>query len=659
MSARSLRALTVTLLVGLGLLLFAPSADAHALLKASVPEQGATLDQPPETLTLTFTEEPEPSLADIDVLDQQGTSLVEGRAVPVPSDPRSLRVAVSEAPEGVYTVTWRVVSRVDGHATAGAFTFGVGVPPLDVAPTLVGSVGAAPDVSPLEVAGRWVLIIGLVAILGSAVIGIAAFGNAPGTVRRFAVAGGVVGLIGLIGLAAAQNNAAQVGLGTFLGTSLGGMLLWRAAGIGVALIGATVALRPGPRWQIALVPVAVGAAGAMLAEAAAGHAAAQSLPWVKIAAQWAHFAAAGIWIGGLAALLLGVRGTADQEKAAAVRRFSAVAGAALAVVVGTGVIRAINEVGGLGNLFSTSYGWVVITKVGLLLPLLALGATNRYRNVPRAGTNLGPLRRISRTELSVAAAVLVATAVLTSLAPPASAPSTRATLATATPLIVSGSDFATSVRVRLEVTPGTQGLNRFVATVSDFDTGEPIDARAVSLRFSFLDQAQPGDSTLALDTLSPGRYGAVGGNLSLIGQWRVAVLVQQPDDSVEVPLVVGTRCAAQPLGKRTPIIYSMELPEGGSVQGLVGGVGGNRHEVHFTFLRPGEFSEFRIPELDAIAALRAGSDDVIELGTKRLGPGHFVARTELEEGAWRFQAVTPTEGAAGRLIGCFEHTISA
>jgi hypothetical protein len=31
-------------------------------------------------------------------------------------------------PDGVYTVTWRTVSKTDGHVTAGAISFGVGVP---------------------------------------------------------------------------------------------------------------------------------------------------------------------------------------------------------------------------------------------------------------------------------------------------------------------------------------------------------------------------------------------------------------------------------------------------------------------------------------------------------------------------------------------------
>ena len=45
------------------------------------------------------------------------------------------------------------------------------------------------------------------------------------------------------------------------------------------------------------------------------------------------------------------------------------------------------------------------------------------------------------------------------------------------PLIVEGTDFGTSVRVRLEVSPGTAGFNTFTATVTDYDTGAPVDGR--------------------------------------------------------------------------------------------------------------------------------------------------------------------------------------
>ena len=77
---------------------------------------------------------------------------------------------------------------------------------------------------------------------------------------------------------------------------------------------------------------------AMAVHVDAGHAAAgASRSTVRIAEQWAHFAAVGIWLGGLLALLVGLRGAPSSAKAAAVRRFSTIAAFALVVVVGTGV----------------------------------------------------------------------------------------------------------------------------------------------------------------------------------------------------------------------------------------------------------------------------------------------------------------------------------
>src|SRR5215208_1057949 len=222
----------------------------------------------------------------------------------------------------------------------------------------------------------------------------------------------------------------------------------------------------------------------------AGHAAAGDSTGVSIAFQWTHFAAIGIWIGGLAALLLGVRGGPSEAKAAAVRRFSTVAAAGLLVVVVTGVVRAVEELGSWGELWSSGYGRAVAAKSVLLLAIAGFGALNRWGSVPGAGFDLGPLRRTSRGELALAAAALGVAAVLGTLSPPA---------AGLPPLgiTVSGADFATTVRVDLETASAQPGANRFVVRAIDYDSDEPVRARRVSLRFRPLDD--PGVPATTLD----------------------------------------------------------------------------------------------------------------------------------------------------------------
>ena len=53
---------------------------------------------------------------------------------PVPGDQFELRVPLPGLPNGVYTVTWRTVSKTDGHVTGGAFAFGVGTAPTESLP---------------------------------------------------------------------------------------------------------------------------------------------------------------------------------------------------------------------------------------------------------------------------------------------------------------------------------------------------------------------------------------------------------------------------------------------------------------------------------------------------------------------------------------------
>jgi copper transport protein len=658
MAWRLLRgSLLVAGLVGLGVILLAPSSGAHAALRSSAPADGSALDASPDEVVLTFTEEPEASLSSIQVLDQGGRAFEAGAPEPVANDRLSLRVGVPELAQGIYTVTWRVVSAVDGHATAGAFAFGVGV--MDV-----GSSAAAPEepdpLTFLELSGRWALIAGLLILVGGAAVGLVAFSSPPRALRWYVLAGLGLAAGGLAGLAATQARTAGVALGDLLGTTVGRSLVWRGAWIAVAGLGVVAAVVA--RGRIARAGLAAsgfGSLAAIVAHVGAGHAgAAQTLNGAKVMGQAVHFAAAGVWIGGLGGLLIGIRGAPDAGRAAAVKRFSRAAGIALGVVVVAGGARAVTEVRSWGNLFSTRYGAFVLVKAGLLAILVVLGAVNRYRNVPRASRSLSGLRAVSRIELSVAVLVLVATAVLTSSPPPGSVAAAQTPPPPpASPLAVEGSDFATSVRIRLQVDPGFPGSNEFTAQVADFDTDEPVDAERVVLAFGFLGPQEIAPSELDLQPLGDGRYRATGSNLSLDGRWEITVLVQEAVDSVEATLRLATRCRTQAIRTEgQPTIYTIQLPDGRSAQGYVDpGIAG-RNEVHFTFF-DAEGSELEVSETPAIAASLSGADPV-ELEARRLGPGHFVAGADLVPGTWRFDATLSDQTVPGKTV-CFDEEIGS
>ncbi len=58
-------------------------------------------------------------------------------------------------------------------------------------------------------------------------------------------------------------------------------------------------------------------------------------------------------------------------------KFSSYAFASVVVVVVTGVIQSIRQVGSLYALFHTSYGTTLLVKIGLVTILIALGAVSR------------------------------------------------------------------------------------------------------------------------------------------------------------------------------------------------------------------------------------------------------------------------------------------
>src|SRR5205809_537228 len=97
-------------------------------------------------------------------------------------------------------------------------------------------------------------------------------------------------------------------------------------------------------------------------------------------------------------------------------------------VLAGGIVLAVLLVGTLDALVTSPYGWVILAKVGLFAPMLALGAYNRYRLVPKTAESERPteaVRRIVgnvRFETSLGIAVLVLAGLLTSMTPAAAVP---------------------------------------------------------------------------------------------------------------------------------------------------------------------------------------------------------------------------------------------
>lgn len=655
------RGLIVLLVAGAAALFAAAPAQAHALLKRSVPANGSTVTQAPREILLFFTEPPEPSLSSIGILDSSGDPVTGvGTPQPEPGNPEGLRASVraGSLADGVYTVTWRTVSKTDGHLTAGSIAFGVGVPA-----TATSGGGArtptTPSPSALAVTARWLFYWGLALLLGGAVAGGLLFGwSLPRGGRALAAGAWGAAAAGVILMTAAERATIGLPLGTLLSSRTGDQLI--AQGVGVAFCGAAalwVLARPG---RASLVALGVTVAATMFVHVQAGHADAQSsVRILNLLDQWVHLLAVGVWIGGLPWLLLGLRpDDGGRRERAAV--FAVLATVALAVVAVTGLLRAIPEVGSIHGLFHTSFGVTLLVKAGLFLVLLGLGARNHFVLVPRVRTEEGtggiaPLRRSVVAEVAVAVVILAVTGVLSEL-PPSSYVASAATPPTPARIVATGSDFATTVRVRLTASPGTVGTNAFAARVTDFDTGAPVAARSVQLQFSLPSNTDVA-STLDLRQTAAGSWTGTGTNLSIDGRWDVQAVIQGAATSTDVSLSLRTKLPAQHITSQSapgqPTIYTITLPGGRELQTYVDPGTAGRNTVHYTFF---DASGNEQPISRATASAEAPSGVTGTTKLLRLSKGHFAANVTLGAGRWVFFIdATTTDGTP--LTAYFVHTI--
>lgn len=113
----ALLALCLTLFAG------APAAQAHDELLQADPADGATLEQAPDRITLTYSGNITALGNEVRVTDSQGRTVSTGD---VTVDGTHVIQRISpDAGDETYTVSWRVVSS-DGHPIEGAYAFTVG-----------------------------------------------------------------------------------------------------------------------------------------------------------------------------------------------------------------------------------------------------------------------------------------------------------------------------------------------------------------------------------------------------------------------------------------------------------------------------------------------------------------------------------------------------
>ncbi|MQY13840.1 hypothetical protein SRB5_39960 [Streptomyces sp. RB5] len=399
------RTAVVLLTALLGLLAYGASpAAAHAALTGTDPDDGAVVTAAPKSVALSFSEGVRLSDDSLRVLDPQGRDSVKGTAHHVGGDTKTAGVALRPGlPDGTFTVVWKAVSE-DSHPVAGAFTFSIGQP-SDTTVALPSDGGGWAKT--YYDAGRYLAYAGFVVMTGAAVFAGWCGGRHP-RLRRLAGAGWALLFTATVALLLLRGpyTGEDFGLDSVrevLGTRPGAALLSRLLLLGAAAVFLAVLFgtqqgggsrtdsrtdsRTGKERRDVALGLGIGggvvAAGLAATWATAEHASAGIQPWLAMPVSAVHLLAVAVWLGGLVALAVAMRGGPPVERRS-VRRFSQLAFWSVTVLAVTGLYQAWRGVGSWDALTSTSYGQLLLVKVALVAALVGTGWISR-RWVARLG----------------------------------------------------------------------------------------------------------------------------------------------------------------------------------------------------------------------------------------------------------------------------------
>jgi copper transport protein len=564
----AVRALVTVAACALAALAASPTAQAHAFLERSEPSDGSVLREPPRTIRLWFSEDVVVKLSATRLLDGIGRPVAGADLEPDSSKPGLLSVAVPKLRRGVYSLQWTVLSEEDSHLRKGGLVFRVGA---GMAPAPSGTREESP-LTTLDVALRWTNLALLAALVGA--LGVAGLvlgrlegrerdrelADAAGRARR-RVLGWAIWCAGLslvvgVGLLAFQAAAlardlpgdggfAEIG-GQLLTDSRWGRLWLERELILLALLGVLLLNRRGlvAGKRGSALPAATLAVALVVVHALGGHAAAAPDPALMVLVATLHLLAAGLWVGGLLALLVGLwpqLGLHTSQSVAlaraSLRPFGSLAALSVGLLVATGLFYAGRQVASLDALVTTLYGQALMAKTALILGVGAVGSTNAMLLHPRlaaplrwllgrpAGwTPISPsrLRTLVVAEAGLGLVVVAAAGVLTAAAPargPEFAPGREAA-----PSLLSQT--VGDLLVTVSVKPGLPGPNVFEVLAISTRRPPPADVERVSLRFT--DPNGERDASLAsMREIEQGRYRLGGDFVSGPGTWRLEAVIDR------------------------------------------------------------------------------------------------------------------------------------
>jgi copper transport protein len=487
-----------------------PSALAHPFTDETIPNLSSNAPTGVSEVIVYFSEPVELNFSALKVLDNNGNQ-IDNKDTDYYEDEKSLIVTTSPLEDGVYTVTTKVLSKVDGHLVPGAFLFAVGDVIID--PKLLENQSSIDLIFYPEAGARFPGIVGQTIVLGVVIASLIIWGTQNKQSikeeleqvqikhhQKFMSITGI-GLmlifISNILMIAVQTVRLETSPMEAIQTYFGTIWLARMI-ITIVLLGIWFTLdRKTNVTKKVQIPMLVAMLALISTSSLIGHGAASGETPALIL-DYIHNLVAAVWIGGifyfvftlLPALSKLKEENREKMSLALIPRFSIAFIISIGIVIITGPLLMWFLESDVGLITESVYGQLIILKIAIASVMVALGGFFQFRVQKTAEKNFQSgkidVHRKLRRSLKVDAALGVVLLGVVALLTNGTLPEGQFQDASAQEIIYGFKtiEFTDNAKFEIQITPFSSGVNTILVQVSDFNNNPIYDANAIKVKMA-------------------------------------------------------------------------------------------------------------------------------------------------------------------------------
>ena len=487
-----------------------PFVSAHPFTDETIPNLSSNAPTGVSEVIVYFSEPVELNFSALKVLDNNGNQ-IDNKDTDYYQDEKSLIVTTSPLEDGVYTVTTKVLSKVDGHLVPGAFLFAVGDVVID--PKLLENQSSIDLIFYPEAGARFPGIVGQTIVLGVVIASLIIWGTQNKQSikeeleqvqikhhQKFMSITGIglmlifISNILMIAVQTVRLETSPIeAIQTYFGT------IWLARMIiTIVLLGIWFTLdRKTNVTKKIQIPMLVAMLALISTSSLIGHGAASGETPALIL-DYIHNLVAAVWIGGifyfvftlLPALSKLKEENREKMSLALIPRFSIAFIISIGIVIITGPLLMWFLESDVGLITESVYGQLLILKIAIASVMVALGGFFQFRVQKTAEKNFQSgkidVHRKLRRSLKVDAALGVVLLGVVALLTNGTLPEGQFQDASAQEIIYGFKtiEFTDNAKFEIQITPFSSGVNTILVQVSDFNNNPIYDANAIKVKMA-------------------------------------------------------------------------------------------------------------------------------------------------------------------------------